>query len=239
MKTLRFGALALAALRFASPANVRAQSDPFYDDKTIRIVVGLSTGGGYDRVARALAQHLPKHIAGNPDVIVQNMPGAGSAIAANFVYGVAKAGGLTLPAPPNNVYLAQLADNKEVKFDLRRFHRIGAAERDGMKLFMRNDAPYKSAHDLVKAQQAPRRGSTGVGSSDFVMSNLLEESIQANIDNIVGYPGGSEIALALERGEVQCMGLAVATFFSREPFLHWQKTNFTRSLAQSGKKRDA
>jgi len=108
-----------------------------------------------------------------------------------------------------------------------------------MKLFMRSDAPYKSVHDLVKAKQAPRCGSTGVGSSDFVISKLLEETINASIDNILGYPGSNEIALAMERDEVQCMGLTVTTFFSREPFLNWQKSNFTRSLVQSGKKREA
>ena len=71
------------------------------------------------------------------------------------------------------------------------------------------------------------------------MSKLLEETINANIDNILGYPGSNEIALAMERGEVQCMGLTVTTFLSREPFLNWQKSNFTRSLVQSGKKREA
>lgn len=239
MKKLRLSWLALGAIVLALTTEARAQGEPFYDDKTIRVVVGLSSGGGYDRVARALAKHMPKHISGNPEMIVQNMAGAGSVIAANFVYGVAKADGLTLLAPHNNLYLSQLAENKEVKFDLRRFHWIGAAEKDDMKLFMRSDAPYKSVHDLVRAKQAPRCGSTGVGSSDFVMSNLLEETIGAKIENILGYPGSSEIALALERGEVQCMGLTVATFFSREPFLNWQKTNFTRALVQSGKKREA
>lgn len=239
MKTLIVGWMFLSGFLAASGAQVNAQSEPFYDDKTIRIVVGLSTGGGYDRVARAIAKHMPKHILGNPEMLVQNMPGAGSAIAANFVFGVAKADGLTLLAPHNNLYLSQLSESKEGKVDLRRFHWIGAAEKDDMKLFIRSDAPFNSVHELVKAKQAPRCGSTGVGSSDFVMSNLLEETVGAKIENILGYPGSSEIALAMERGEVQCMGLTIATFFSREPFLNWQKNNFTRSLVQGGKKREA
>jgi len=238
MAKLRFIGLVLGGFLVVQGARVNAQSEPFYDDKTIRIVVGLSTGGGYDRVARAIAKHMPKHIPGNPEMIVQNMPGAGSVIAANFVYGVVKNDGLTLLAPHNNLYLSQIAEGKEVKFDLRRFHWIGSAEKDDMKLFMRSDAPYKSVHELIKAKQPPRCGSTGVGSSDFVMSKLLEETIDANINNILGYPGSSEIALALERGEVQCMGLTIATFFSREPFLNWQKTNFTRPLVQSGRNRE-
>jgi len=78
-----------------------------------------------------------------------------------------------------------------------------------------------------------------IGSSDFVMSRIIEEVTRADIDSVVGYPGSSEIALAMERGEVQCMGLTIATYFSREPFTNWQKTDFTRFLVQSGKKREA
>lgn len=100
------GLLFLSGLLLSPGAAVKAQSEPFYDDKTIRIVVGLSTGGGYDRVARAIAKHMPKHIPGNPKIIVQNMPGAGTVVAANFVYGVAKADGLTLLAPHNSLYLS-------------------------------------------------------------------------------------------------------------------------------------
>ncbi len=219
-------------------AKLAAQTDPFYKGKTIRIVVGLSTGGGYDRSARLIARYWGKYLPGNPEIIVQNMPGAGSVIAANFVYGVAKPDGLTLLAPHNNIYLNQLAESAEVKFDLRKFNWIGAAEKDDMMVFMRADAPYKSIGDIVKAKEAPRCGSTGVGSSDYVMSRILEESLGAKINNILGYPGSSEIALALERGEVICMGLTVSTYFTREPFLSWQKRGFTRFLAQSGRKRD-
>lgn len=99
---LKIAGLALGASLAVPGVQVEAQGEPFYDDKTIRVVVGLSTGFGYDRVARALAKHMTKHIPGNPEMIVQNMPGAGSVIAANFVYGVAKADGLTLLAPHNN-----------------------------------------------------------------------------------------------------------------------------------------
>jgi tripartite-type tricarboxylate transporter receptor subunit TctC len=214
-----------------------AQAD-FYKGKTIRIVVGLSAGGGYDRSARLLARYWGKYIPGNPELIVQNMPGAGSVIAANYVYVVAKPDGLTLLSPHNNVYLSQLAETKEVKFDLRKLQWIGAAEKDDMMIFMRADAPFKSIADVIRAKEPPKCGSTGVGGSDYVMSRLLEETIGAKVNNVVGYPGSSEIALAVERGEVVCMGLTVSTYFTREPFLTWLKGGFTRFLAQSGRKRD-
>jgi tripartite-type tricarboxylate transporter receptor subunit TctC len=209
----------------------------FYSGKTIRIIVGLSTGGGYDRAARMLARYMGKYIPGNPDIVVQNMPGAGSVTAANYVWGVAKPDGLTILAPHNNVYLSQLSGQKEVKFDLTKFHWIGSLENDDMLLFARADAPFKSVDDIIKAKEPPKCGSTGVGSSDYVMSKILEDTVGAKVSHVTGYPGSSEIAIALERGEVQCMGLTIATYYGREPFLGWLKTNFVRFLAQSGRKR--
>lgn len=223
---------------FAMPPSAWAEAEPYYKGKTIRIVVGLSTGGGYDRAARLVSRYMGQYIPGSPAMLVQNMPGAGSVIATNYVYGVAKADGLTLLMPHNNIYLNQLTGSGEVKFDLRKFSWIGAAEKDDMIIFIRADAPYKSVGDIIKAKEPPRCGSTGVGSSDYVMSRILDETVGAKINNIVGYPGSSEIALAMERGEVVCMGLTLSTYFTREPFLSWQKKGFVRFLAQSGRTRE-
>ena len=225
------------ALFSLAAAQVSQAQEPFYKGKQIRIVVGLSTGGGYDRAARMLARHMGKYIPGNPDIVVQNMPGASSVTAANYVWGVAKPDGLTLLAPHNNVYLSQLSGQKEVQFDLPKFQWIGSLENDDMMLFGRADAPYKSIGDIIRSKEPPKCGSTGVGSSDYVMSKILEETIGAKVSHVTGYPGSSEIAIALERGEVMCMGLTIATFYGREPFLTWLKTKFVRFLAQSGRKR--
>jgi tripartite-type tricarboxylate transporter receptor subunit TctC len=229
----------IVVLGSALSSTARAQAEPFYKGKAIRIIVGLSSGGGYDRAARLIARHIGKHIPGNPDILVQNMPGAGSVTAANYVWGVAKPDGLTLLAPHNNVYLSQLSGQKEVKFDLPKFQWIGSLENDDMMLFGRADAPFKSMGDIVRAKEAPKCGSTGVGSSDYVMSKILEETIGAKINHVTGYPGSSEIAIAMERGEVLCMGLTISTYFGREPFLTWLKTKFVRFLAQSGRERQS
>src|SRR5918999_2007304 len=221
---------------FTAPQAAPAQ-ESFFKGKQIRIIVGLSSGGGYDRAARMLARHIAKYIPGNPDVLVQNMPGASSVTAANYVYSVAKPDGLTLLAPHNNIYLSQLSGQKEVQFDLPKFHWIGSLENDDMMLFGRTDAPFKSIHDIIRAKELPKCGSTGVGSSDYVMSKILEETVGAKVNHVTGYPGSSEIAIALERGEVSCMGLTIATFYAREPFLTWSKNKFIRFLAQSGRKR--
>jgi tripartite-type tricarboxylate transporter receptor subunit TctC len=209
-----------------------------FKGKQVRIVVGLSSGGGYDRAARLVSRYIGKYIPGNPDVLVQNMPGASSVIAANYVWGVAKPDGLTILAPHNNVYLSQLAGHKEVKFDLAKFNWIGSLENDDMILFVRGDAPFKSMADVIRAGDPPKCGSTGAGSADYVMSKLLTETIGAKIEHVLGYPGSSEIGLALERGEINCMGLTIATYFARDQYVTWYKNKFVRFLAQGGHKRD-
>lgn len=230
--------VSILALMLMAAAHAADAQEPFFKGKQIRIVVGLSSGGGYDRAARLLTRYIGKYIPGNPDLVVQNMPGAGSVTAANYVWGVAKPDGLTLLAPHNNFYLSQLSGQKEVQFDLPKFQWIGSLENDDMMLFARADAPFKSMSEIVRSSELPKCGSTGVGSSDYVMSKILEETIGARVQHVTGYPGSSEIAIAMERGEVQCMGLTISTYYGREPFLTWLKTKFVRFLAQSGRQRD-
>src|SRR5574339_1106261 len=102
----------------ASFGTAQAQQSPFYKDKTIRIIVGFTSGGLYDQYARLLARHMGKYIPGNPNIIVQNMPGAGSLTATNYIYGVAKPDGLTLGMPGSGIYLDQLLGRKEATFDV-------------------------------------------------------------------------------------------------------------------------
>src|SRR3990172_2082163 len=107
--TAIFFTVSLAVILNCANTGTAQAQEPFYKGKQIRIVVGLSTGGGYDRAARLLARYMGKYIPGNPDLLVQNMPGAGSVTAANYVWGVAKPDGLTLLAPHNNVSPSGLA----------------------------------------------------------------------------------------------------------------------------------
>ena len=103
--------------------------EPFYKGKSIKIVVGFTAGGFYDRWARLVARHINKHIPGTPDMIVQNMSGAGSVIATNYVYGVAKPDGLTMGSVSAGHYFHQLAGRGEAHFDWRRYNWIGSSQR--------------------------------------------------------------------------------------------------------------
>ena len=211
----------------------------YYQGKTVKVVVGFTTGGFYDRWARVLSRYMPKHIPGNPNFIVQNMPGAGSVIAANYVYSVAKPDGLTIGFPSNGIYLDQLVGRGEIKFDIRRFAWIGSPVSEPMIFYMRSDTPFKTITDVKNSKEPPKCGSTGTVSSDFILSRMLEDTLPPlKINTVMGYPGGAEIDIAVEKGEVVCRGMTASPFFGREPFLSWQKKNFVRVLLYTGKKRD-
>ena len=226
-------------LFFACAVNLNAQATPFYQGKQIKVVVGFTTGGFYDRWARLLARYMPKYIPGNPSFIVQNMPGAGSVVAANYVYSVAKPDGLTIGFPSSGIYLDQIVGRPEVKFDLRKFAWIGSPVTEPMILYMRADSPYKSIVDIKNAKEPPKCGSTGTVSTDFILARLLEDTLPPlKINTVLGYPGGSEIDIAVEKGEVMCRGMTASPYFGREPFLSWQKKNFVRVLLYTGAKRD-
>jgi tripartite-type tricarboxylate transporter receptor subunit TctC len=227
---------ALAALPLFDSA-VSAQAD-FYKGKTIRIMVGSTPGSFYDLWGRLLARYWGKQIAGNPEVIVQNMPGAGSLTATNYVYAVAKPDGLSMVLPNNSIYIEQLVERKEVQFDLRKFHWIGSASQDSIIFYMRADTPFKTIGDLVKAKQPPSCGGSGTTSSDYLVAKILELTLGANINSVLGYPGGNEADLAVEKGEIACRAHTLAAHFGREPFNSWHKKGFDRHLLQTGRKRD-
>jgi tripartite-type tricarboxylate transporter receptor subunit TctC len=217
-----------------------AQAEPaYFQGKTITIIVGYQAGDGFDIWSRLLAAHMGKHIPGNPNIIAQNMPGAGSMIAANHIYNVAKPDGLTIGSIGPSLYLDQLVGKKEAHFDWAKYGWIGSTEDTPWLLYMRADAPYKNIEDIRKAAQPPKCSATGTGTSGYFIPKLLEETFGAKFNIVKGYQGGAEQDLAFERGEVVCRSLSVATFFAREPFTTWRKQHLVRILLQTGRKRDA
>lgn len=225
-------------LSLASLSPLPAQTH-FFEGKTIKIVVGLPAGDAYDLYARMLATYMGKYIPGNPNFLVQNMPGASSMITANYVYGVGKPDGLTLGSILPSLYFDQLLQRKEVKFDWRRFGWLGSFERSNNLLYMRSDTPFKTIHDVIKTTEPPKCGSTGTGSPSYYLVKLLNDAVGTKFNVVTGYQGGQEIDLAVEKNEVQCRAFTVTTFFAREPFHTWRKKNFVRVLVQTGKRRDS
>ena len=211
---------------------------PFYQGKTVRMVVGFSPGGSNDLWTRLIAQHMGKYVPGNPEIVVQNIAGGGSMVAANQVYSVSKPDGLTLGNIAPALYLEQLAGRKEVQFDWAKFTWIGSPERTEEVLFIRSDSPYKTIDDLRKIPEPARCGATGIGSVDHYFPKLLEDILGVKFNIVVGYPGAAEVHLAIEKGEMQCHVGSVSSFLDREPGRTWAKSGFVRVLVQGGKKRD-
>jgi tripartite-type tricarboxylate transporter receptor subunit TctC len=233
------GSLIVSFLALSNVSKLQAQGDPYYKDKTVRIIVGLTPGGFYDRWARLLARYMPLYIPGNPNFIVQNMPGAGSMIATNHVYGVAKPDGLTLGMPNYGIYLDQLAGRKEVRFDVTKLHFIGSPEKSDIVLYARADAPFRTVQDIRKLAEPPKCGATGTAGADYLIARVLEDTLGIKFNSILGYAGGSEIDIAVEKGEVVCRGMTIAPHFGREPFDTWHKKGFDRHILQTAEKRDS
>jgi tripartite-type tricarboxylate transporter receptor subunit TctC len=207
---MRFIALLIAALL---PGIALAQ---YYAGKTVTIIVGYKTGGGYDATARVLARHLPKHIPGKPNVIVQNMPGANSIIAANHVYAVAKPDGLTIGTFNRNLPIAQLTKVDGVKYDMTKFAWIGSAASECTILAIRSDLPFNTFEELRKSKQQIVIGATGPGANTYDFPLLLKEFLGANLKIVTGYQSSADIMLAVERKEVD--GRA-GSFTSIRPFI--------------------
>ncbi len=211
---------------------------PYYAGKTITIVAGTKAGDVYDLYARLFAQFMPKYIPGHPNIIVQNMAGAGSMIAANFVYNVSNPDGLTIGAIFPALYFDQVVQRKEVKYDWSKFVWLGSPVTSNHLLYMRADSPYKTIHDVVKASTPPKCGATGTSSTAYYVPKLLDEVIGTKFEIVLGYQSGQDIDLAVERNEVVCRAFTLTAFFAREPFTTWRKKKFVNVLVQTGRKRD-
>jgi len=229
--------LFVLALVLVAPSCASAQT-PFYQDKTIRIIAGFGAGSTDDAWSRMIARYLAKYIPGNPNMIVQNMPGAGAMIAANYVYKVAKPDGLTLGGIRSGLYFDQLVGRKEVQFDWTKFTWLGSPTLVEQLVYIRANSPYKSIHDVRKAAVAPKCGASGTASTGYYIANLLEETLGAKFNTLTGYKDGPEVELAVEREELHCRGISVETLFGREPLIGWLKSGYIRILVQTGKKRD-
>jgi len=210
---LLFMATVLVVSVVLSSAEVTAA--PYYEGKTMRIIVGFTPGGGYDRMARLLGKYLPKYIPGNPTIIIENMGGASSIIAANHIYNAAKPDGLTIGTLNRAIPFAQLIKLEGVKFDVTKYAWVGSAAVEGSVFTIRAELPYKTVDDLRKAKEPLAMGSSGAGTSDYQFALINKEFLGLNL-KMITYPSSAECMLAVERKEVD--GRA-GSFSSLKPFI--------------------
>ena len=171
---------------------------------------------------------------------MQNLTGAGGVVAANYVYKVAKPDGLTLGTFGPSMYFDQLARRPEVQFDWAKFTWIGTPEQTEFILIMRTDGiHYQWMKDIRQRQRSrPSAAPRARALPAITCRNFLTMGWGSSSTYVTGYPGGGEIDLGIERGELQCRNLTISTYFAREPFLTWHKKGFVRPILQTGKKRD-
>ena len=187
------------AFLFAAPARAASVAS-FYGGRTVTVVVGYSAGGGYDSYARLLARYMGKHIPGNPTLVPQNMPGAGSLKAANYLYAVAPKDGSVFGTFARGMAMEPLLGNG-TEFDAAKFAWLGSAANEVSICASWIDAPVKDWNDLLSKEFVV--GGEGSGSDPDIFSTILRTVFGAKIKLVTGYPGSSEISLAIERGELQ------------------------------------
>jgi len=195
----RRGLLGLFALGLCDPALAQSPAD-FYKGQTVTIILSSAPGGGYDAVARTLAQHLPKHIPGNPTVVVKNMAGAGGIVAANFLYNVAPKDGLTIGGLQNNVPFEPLFGTKEANFDPTKFNWLGTPSQETAILTVWHTAPVDNWQQAKTTELT--MGSSGQNSTPSFYGRLLQETLGLKLKIIVGYESQTHAFLAMERGEL-------------------------------------
>lgn len=218
-----------ALLALASGAYAQSVED-FYKGKKLDIVIGFTVGGGYDAYARLLGRRLGEHIPGKPTIVPRNMTGAGSRIAAAYIHGVAAKDGTVIGIADQSIPLEQALGDPGVKFDSRELNWIGNPNADNNVLAVWHTSPVKTIEDAKKTEIT--MGATGYNTSSQYPT-VLNAMAGTKFKVILGYPGGNEINLAMERGEVVGRGSnAWASYKSTRP--DWIKDKKVNILVQIG-----
>ncbi len=201
MKTKIF--VLIAAVVVLSLTTDIAAAAPSFDGKTIRIIVGYSAGGGYDTYARVLSRHMGKHIPGKPTIIVENMPGAGSLISANYLYKMAKPDGLTVGHFNGGLFFNQLFQEQGVEFDARKFVYIGAVVKEEPAFAFSKKSGITSMEKWMASKTPVKMGGVTLGAytPDNVV-RIAKAALGLPIQLVSGYKGTADVRLAVEQGEL-------------------------------------
>lgn len=204
----------LLSLAIASAAARADAVSDFYGKTDVRLIIGVAVGGSYDSSGRLVARHIGKHIPGNPRILIQNMPGASSRLAANHIYAVAPKDGSIIGAVSESIPLAQALGEQGIRFDANKFNWIGTPVQPVSVLAVWHTTGIKTLEDTKTKELVI--GATSVSGTNYVYPALIKELLGAKFRIVVGYDGGNAINLAMERGEVGARGSLVWTLIKRE-----------------------
>jgi tripartite-type tricarboxylate transporter receptor subunit TctC len=202
MKRTRWLSIATLWCVLLAAAQAKSATDDFYKGKTIRIIVGFAAGGGFDTYSRAIGRHMGKFIPGNPTFLVENMTGAGSLIAANHVYKVAKPDGLTIGHFIGGLILQQVMGGSGIEFDARKFELIGVPVKENVVCALRKESGITSLESWLAAKAPVKLGGTAPGSTTDDVAKVLKEALGLPIQLVSGFKGTSDIRLAADSGEI-------------------------------------
>jgi tripartite-type tricarboxylate transporter receptor subunit TctC len=221
----------VAALSAASCQTSRTPED-FYSGKTLTIVVGSGAGGGFDTTARLVSRHIANHIPGTPTVIVQNMPGGGGLVAANYLFNAAPKDGTVIGLFHEAQVMSQLTGSEGVGFDLRQFNWLGSSYVDPNVCIVRSDAPVKTFKEMIANAKPTAVGGTGPGSNTYDAPRVLAAATGANLKAVAGYPTTNDVRIGVERGELQgmCLGWESVRSASGE----WLDNKYAQIFVQNG-----
>jgi len=191
---------AWAGILFASAASAQSV-ESFYKGKRLTMLVGSAVGGGYDAYARLVSRHLGRFIPGNPNFVVQNMPGAGGAIAAGHLYNIAPKDGTVVELFQRELLVAPLLESRNIenRYDARKFNWLGSLNSETGVIVVRGTTPHKTFNDLLSTQLVV--GSTGP-STDF-LTIFLNKALKTQMKIVTGYRSSTEVYLAIDRGELE------------------------------------
>lgn len=175
---------------------------PYYEGKTIRLIVGFSAGGGFDTYSRVIGRNMGKIIPGNPVIVVENMTGAASLLAANHVYKVAKPDGLTILNFHGNQVVNQIIGKPGIEFDARKFEYLGSPTQDNVACAFTKASGVTSFESLKNAKTPVKLGGVAPGDTTYNTAKLLQAALKLPIQLVAGYKGTAEVKLAAETGEV-------------------------------------
>ncbi|HEY4891059.1 MAG TPA: hypothetical protein VII10_05110, partial [Reyranella sp.] len=208
-----FRALAVAVLAASTVSHARADSvEDFYRGKTVTLVIGYSVGGGYDLYGRLLARHIGKYIPGQPNVVPQNREGAGSLRAAIYIYNAAPKDGTVFGTFSRSMAVAPLLEG--APFDASKFSWLGSISTDVNVCMTWKTSPIRTWDDMLAKPFT--MGGLGAGADPDIFALMFKNVFAARLKLVSGYPGTNDVALAMERGEVDGMcGLSWSTVKTR------------------------
>lgn len=178
-------------------------ADDFYKGKTIRIIVGGSAGGGFDTYSRVMARHMGKHIPGHPAVMVENMTGAGTLIAAKYLHSSAKPDGLAFGIFNGSLILGRALGMKGIDFDVRELEYLGVPVQDSPVCALRKESGIANMDQWLATKSPVKIGGLGPGNSTSDVPRILRATLDLPIQLVEGYKGTAEVRLAADAGEVQ------------------------------------